>query len=757
MSSNPSLYRYVDFIGGNILDASNVLLLQTELGRTGTQGLGQLYAQGTLLNGVFNITGTSIVFTGANPSLHVFGFINGQFEDLGATITIAGVQPVTGASNPLYLEWSWDIKTNADDATFVDGVTGEPTIEAGQLSFVVTWGPDTSGIALNPSTQFGKNTSPIVLATFDMSVPGAVTPTYINGVSPYAWGNPKQAGFVRLTDNSGLAPGNTDVRLTNARNPNPGSVFDVSVAPLISSGTNATTLPAWIATHVYTVGTQIVDSNGNVQTVISVAGTGTSAGVAPTWNVSLGGSTFDNPGGNQVVWVNGGTASTTKYDPATINQGGIFSNSIIYTTLKQKLTTFLDSVNTSVQNALIALANHIGQPLGSSETHPFPTAFQVGAAPSSHVGQVLGLGTSHPAQVNSDTAGFVVLRNFIASANDSQYAYNVNDGVNIIAALTHAGNVYARQGLLYNAQGGNGSGGTAINTGTLGFLSQIAAVLAEHVNYKTHGNNNPHNLNAADVGSVSAAFVDAQISSVVSDVTSYTDAKTTISVRTVTTVGGLNGAGFHSPSGTHSAQMAWPPTHDTITHLIVTIGGSFEIAFGLGSYQNGSQVALPESSGWVSTPWLGMASMAWMETTSSYEGGRGEFFKAYVDPVSRIVNALGTTDSGSQFLLAGIASVLTLSYRNITPPPIVINSFDSTAGTFNAGHVGDSVTITGRNFGSVRGTSTVTFNGTAVVTYSSWSSTSLIVVVPAGATSGLIVVTVPPSSGVPSSFVFSIS
>ena len=55
--------------------------------------------------------------------------------------------------------------------------------------------------------------------------------------------------------------------------------------------------------------------------------------------------------------------------------------------------------------------------------------------------------------------------------------------------------------------------------------------------------------------------------------------------------------------------------------------------------------------------------------------------------------------------------------------------------------VGTSVTITGTNFGATQGTSTVKFNGTAA-TPTSWSATSIVAPVPAGATTGNVVVTV---------------
>jgi hypothetical protein len=57
------------------------------------------------------------------------------------------------------------------------------------------------------------------------------------------------------------------------------------------------------------------------------------------------------------------------------------------------------------------------------------------------------------------------------------------------------------------------------------------------------------------------------------------------------------------------------------------------------------------------------------------------------------------------------------------------------------GPVGAIVTIVGTNFGASQGSSTVKFNGTAA-TSTSWSTTSIGVPVPAGATSGSVVVTV---------------
>src|SRR6184192_4468962 len=70
------------------------------------------------------------------------------------------------------------------------------------------------------------------------------------------------------------------------------------------------------------------------------------------------------------------------------------------------------------------------------------------------------------------------------------------------------------------------------------------------------------------------------------------------------------------------------------------------------------------------------------------------------------------------------------------PSPANIASLNPTSGL-----VGTSVTITGANFGATQGTSTVKFNGTTA-TPTSWSATSIVVPVPAGATTGNVVVTV---------------
>ena len=83
------------------------------------------------------------------------------------------------------------------------------------------------------------------------------------------------------------------------RAPNgPGDVTDFT--PLFAS---------WVASTPVVVGQQIEDSNGNVQRVFSIAGTGTTGSSPPTWATVGGVQTVDNAGANQVTWVVVGTGS----------------------------------------------------------------------------------------------------------------------------------------------------------------------------------------------------------------------------------------------------------------------------------------------------------------------------------------------------------------------------------------------------------------------------------------------------------------
>lgn len=67
----------------------------------------------------------------------------------------------------------------------------------------------------------------------------------------------------------------------------------------------------WVAAKVTPLQTTIFDGT-NLQRCTAITGTGTTGGSAPSWNGTLGGTTTDNAGANQVIWTNIGTVAHWK-------------------------------------------------------------------------------------------------------------------------------------------------------------------------------------------------------------------------------------------------------------------------------------------------------------------------------------------------------------------------------------------------------------------------------------------------------------
>ncbi len=100
-----------------------------------------------------------------------------------------------------------------------------------------------------------------------------------------------------------------------------GSTTDASVR-WTNQGPHLASHPAWVASHAYIVGTEILDSNGNVQWV-STAGT-SKAGAHPAWSATVNGQTTD--GG--VRWRNVGPLATFSLAAAGGTSGIIMDNTV---------------------------------------------------------------------------------------------------------------------------------------------------------------------------------------------------------------------------------------------------------------------------------------------------------------------------------------------------------------------------------------------------------------------------------------------
>lgn len=187
--------------------------------------------------------------------------------------------------------------------------------------------------------------------------------------------------------------------------------------------------------------------------------------------------------------------------------------------------------------------------------------------------------------------------------------------------------------------------------------------------------------------------------------------------QTVTAVGTYNATAPVSPSGLWIMQIAAfraagsgggaaptissvNPTSGSVGQLVTITGTNF------GSAQGTSTVTF---NGVAATPTSWSAASIAVPVPAGASSG------------NVVVTVGGTSSNGFAF--------------TVTTAPS-INSLNPTSGP-----VGQAVTITGTNFGSTQGTSTVTFNGVAA-TPTSWSAASIVAPVPTGATSGNVIVTV---------------
>jgi len=97
---------------------------------------------------------------------------------------------------------------------------------------------------------------------------------------------------------------------------------EADVVSVVNLGDTATAAaPAWLANTVYNVGTQINDSNGNIQTVTNSTGSKTSGGSAPVWGTAEAAATVDN----NVTWRNSGPGPNV---PVMVASGNLLTDGV---------------------------------------------------------------------------------------------------------------------------------------------------------------------------------------------------------------------------------------------------------------------------------------------------------------------------------------------------------------------------------------------------------------------------------------------
>jgi len=186
-----------------------------------------------------------------------------------------------------------------------------------------------------------------------------------------------------------------------------------------------------------------------------------------------------------------------------------------------------------------------------------------------------------------------------------------------------------------------------------------------------------------------------------------------------------------------SSIVAAVPAGATTGNVVVTVGGvaSNGVAFTV-TTPAPSITSLNPTSGVVgASVTIGGANFGATQGTSTVKFG-ATTATATSWSASSIVAAVpaGATTGNVVVTVGGVASN-GVAFTVTTPAPS-ITSLNPTSGL-----VGASVTIGGANFGAAQGTSTVKF-GATTATATSWSASSIVATVPAGAVTGNVVVTV---------------
>jgi YD repeat-containing protein len=205
------------------------------------------------------------------------------------------------------------------------------------------------------------------------------------------------------------------------------------------------------------------------------------------------------------------------------------------------------------------------------------------------------------------------------------------------------------------------------------------------------------------------------------------------------TFGATRGTGSVTFNGTAATITSWSDTSIVATVPALTASGNIVVTSGGGIASNGVSFTVP-------APSISNISPDSERVGASVTVG-GTNFGSLAGRISfNGTNATSSSWSNTQIVVpvpSGATTGLVIVTQGVASnsasfaviPPPTISGVSPASGAVNS-----QITISGSGFGIPRGSGSVTFNGT-VATPFSWSDSSIIVPVPAGATAGPLVVT----------------
>ncbi len=191
--------------------------------------------------------------------------------------------------------------------------------------------------------------------------------------------------------------------------------------------------------------------------------------------------------------------------------------------------------------------------------------------------------------------------------------------------------------------------------------------------------------------------------------------------------GGYWGGGFNNPA----VDAVDVSAHNMLVYYLKGDGTDNSVRAAFNEYKNGTQ----------DEDFRALDSIP-MSGTAGYEEVKIPYTRLWRDEFSPVKddNVFSQSVKGYTFVFRG--AVTSANQHNIDYVKATLWSgpiIDLIGPSY--GPTGTTVTLIGRNFGSVQGASTVTFNGIAAAV-TSWTSTRIVTIVPAAATTGLVFVTV---------------
>src|SRR6267154_2029735 len=430
------------------------------------------------------------------------------------------------------------------------------------------------------------------------------------------------------------------------------------------SGCGANSAPAPIAVTLSTGATQALDQGQSVAITATVANDSTAKGV--TWSLASGGQgTIASPTTTAVTY-NAGSASGTAVITATsVTDTTKISTLTITVTAPPAITTTTLPPGTEGTAYSQAIAK-----TGGAGTVTF--SISAGALPT-------GLTLSGAGTISGTPAGPNGTVNFTVKVTDSSTMtpMTATQALSILVNLPPAP-------LITTPPLPAGVAGTA-------YSQMVAATGFGTLTFTTSAGAVPSGLTLSSAGLISGT----------------PDAPNVTSNFTVMVTDSSNPAQTATRALSILINLPPPPTITSLSQNAGAVGASITITgTNFGTAQGSSTVTF---NGTAAAP-----ASAWSTTSITVLVPVG------ATTGNVVVNVLGTASNGSPFAVAP-----------------TITSLSQTSGA-----VGASITIIGTNFGTPQGSSTVTFNGTAAAAASAWSTTSITVLVPVGATTGNVVVNV---------------